>query len=266
MNLPTSATLVAADGVQLAITLTPGAGSVAFVVVHGFSGHGQHEQVRAIAGQLAAYGSVITLDLRGHGRSGGESTVGMLEVLDVDAAISWARDLGFTTVISVGFSLGAAVCIRQAALALDPAHGTVNDPILHSPVDAVVAVSGPAFWYYRGTPVMRGLHWLVETRTGRGLLRIRNTRIRPDVWPTPRPIEPVVAASKLGHTPLLVVHGTADRYFPVEHPNAIYRAAVTSGNPDADLWLLDGIGHAEAAVDMATIDEIAKWGLSRCSD
>jgi len=266
MNLPTSAMLVAADGVQLAVSLTPGPGSVAFVVVHGFSGHGQHEQVRAIANRLVKYGSVITLDLRGHGRSGGESTVGMLEVLDLDAAVAWARDLGFGKVISVGFSLGAAVGIRQAALAIDSAHGTVNDPILHWPVDAVVVVSGPAFWYYRGTPVMRGLHWLVETRTGRAFLRIRNTRIRPVVWPIPRPIEPVLAASKLGRTPLLVVHGTADRYFPVEHPKAIHRAALAGGNPDADLWLLDGIGHAEAAVDLETIDEIAKWGLSRCSD
>lgn len=266
MNLPTSAMLVAADGVQLAVTLTSGDGSVAFVVVHGFTGHGQHEQVRAITKQLAGYGSVITLDLRGHGQSGGESTVGMLEVLDLDAAVAWARELGFAKVVTVGFSMGAAVCIRQASLALDQAHGSATDPILHSPVDVVVAVSGPAFWYYRGTPVMRGLHWLVETRTGRAFLRIRNTRIRPDVWPMPRPIEPVEAAGLLQETPLLIVHGTADRYFPIEHPKAIHRAALASGHPDTDLWLLEGIGHAEAAVDMATIDEIAKWGLSRCSD
>jgi len=266
MNLPTSATLVAADGVQLAISLTPGVGSVAFVVVHGFTGHGQHDHVRAIQERLIGYGSVVTLDLRGHGRSGGASTVGMLEVLDLDAAVAWARDLGFTKVVTIGFSMGAAVCLRQAALAIDSAHGSETDPILHSPVDAVIAVSGPAFWYYRGTPVMRGLHWFVETRTGRALLRARNTKIHPEPWPRPWPIEPVVAASLLRKTPLLVVHGTADRYFPIEHPKAIHQAALASGNVDADLWLLDGIGHAEAAIEVATIDEIAKWGLSRCSD
>ena len=266
MNLPTSATLVAADGVQLAVSLTPGVGSVAFVVVHGFTGHGQHDHVQVIASRLAEHGSVITLDLRGHGRSGGKSSVGMLEVLDVDAAVAWARELGFTKVVTVGFSMGAAVCLRQAALALDSAHGSETDPILHSPVDVVIAVSGPAFWYYRGTPVMRGLHWFVETRTGRALLRARNTKIRPDVWPIPWPIEPVAAAGLLRDTPVLVVHGTADRYFPLEHPKAIHRAAIASGNPDADLWLLDGVGHAEAAIDLATIDEIAKWGLTRCSD
>jgi pimeloyl-ACP methyl ester carboxylesterase len=266
MNLPTSATLVADDGVQLAVNLTPGVGAVVFVVVHGFTGHGQHEQVRAISSRLAEYGSVITLDLRGHGQSGGQSTVGRLEVLDLDATVAWARELGFTKVVTVGFSMGAAVCLRQAALALDSAHGSETDPILQAPVDAVVAVSGPAFWYYRGTPVMRGLHWLVETRTGRAYLRVRNTKIRPDVWPMPRPLEPVAAAGLLLETPLLVVHGTADRYFPIEHPKAIHRAALASGHLDANLWLLDGIGHAEAAVDLATIDEIAKWGLSRCSD
>jgi pimeloyl-ACP methyl ester carboxylesterase len=67
-------------------------------------------------------------------------------------------------------------------------------------------------------------------------------------------------------TPLLVVHGSKDRYFPVEHPRAIHRAALMSGHPDAQLWLLNGVGHAEAAMTMDTIDEIAKWSLARCSD
>ena len=266
MNLPATTNLVASDGERIAVQMTPGPGSMVFVVAHGITGNGEQEQVRAIVQRLVAVGSVITLDLRGHGRSGGQSTVGMWEVLDVDAAVAWARELGFLHVVSVGFSMGAAVCLRQAALALHPELTSEADPRLFSPVDAVVAVSGPAFWYYRGTKVMRGLHWCVETKVGRGLLRMKKTIIRPVQWPHPRPIEPLVAAGLLGETPLLVVHGTHDRYFPVEHPKAIHRAATASGHPDAEVWLLDGVGHAEAAMAMDTIDEIAKWSLARCSD
>ncbi|MFA7323411.1 MAG: alpha/beta hydrolase [Candidatus Nanopelagicales bacterium] len=266
MSVPVEAMLVATDGVRVAGTLTPGPGDTAFVVVHGFTGHGRQDQVRAITARLTGYGSVITVDLRGHGRSGGESTVGMLEVLDVDAAVRWARGLGYRKVITIGFSMGAAVAIRQAALALSASHGSSGDPKVDSPVDAVIAVSGPAFWYYRGTSVMRALHWLVETRTGRLILRSRRTRIHPREWPYPRPIEPVQAAGMLGSTPLLVVHGTADRYFPVEHPKALHEAAVSSGHPDAELWLLEGVGHAESAIALTTIDEMARWGMARCSD
>lgn len=266
MNLPATTNLVAADGVQIAVRLTQGPGELAFVVAHGITGHGDHDQVRAIVERLGAVGSVITVDLRGHGLSGGQSTVGMWEVLDIDAAVAWARDLGLTRVVTVGFSLGAAVCLRQAALALHPELVSEADPAVVSPVDAVVSVSGPAFWYYRGTKVMRGLHWLVENKAGRAVLRAKRTRIRPVEWPYPRPIEPSVAAGLLGNTPLLVVHGSKDRYFPVEHPIAIHRAAMVQGHPDAELWLLDGVGHAEAAVAMDTIDEIAKWSLTKCSD
>lgn len=258
--------LVASDGVRVHATLTTGPGDVAFVVVHGFSGHAASEEVLTIVRALARHGSVVTVDLRGHGRSEGESTVGMLEVLDVDAAVQWARELGFRRIVALGFSMGAAVVVRHAALARDPEQGTSADPPVHAGVDAVVAVSGPAFWYYRGTPVMRTLHWLVETRSGRALLRLRGTRIRPQEWPDPRPLEPVAAAGMLGPIPLLVVHGTADRFFPLEHPRAMMAAALAGGHEDADVWILEGVGHAEAAMAASMIDEMAEWGLARCSD
>ncbi len=259
-------TLVASDGVELAARHVDGAGGVVFVVVHGFNGSGLDEQVKTIVERLSLFGSVITVDLRGHGASDGQSTVGRLEVLDVDAALRWARDLGYAKVVTVGFSLGAAVAIRQAGLAMSPEKASEGDPVVSSRPDVVIAVSGPAFWYYRGTRVMRLVHWLIETRTGRRVLHARGTRVAPETWPADAPIEPVAAAGMLGATPLLVVHGTADRYFPLEHPKALHRAAVEAGNAHTELWVLDGVGHAEAAMDLNTIDELAKWGLARCAD
>jgi pimeloyl-ACP methyl ester carboxylesterase len=202
---------------------------------------------------LAQFGGVVALDLRGHGRSGGVSTLGDKEVLDVDAAVGWARVLGYPVVATVGFSMGGSVVVRHAAL--------------RRGVDAVVSVSGPAFWYYRGTKVMRRLHLAVDSRAGRAFVRTAmGTRLDRPPWPDPPPIPPVEAAALLAPTPLLVVHGDVDRYFPLEHANALHAAAVrgsgaAGGGPGrpAELWVERGFGHAEAAVTDTLLVRIGTW-------
>lgn len=177
------------------------------------------------------------------------------------AAVEWARALGYERVVAVGFSMGGAVVLREAGLALasqlplgDAAVGAVPGGV----VDAVVSVSAPAFWYYRGTKVMRVVHRLVETRSGRVLMRLGGTRITSHEWTDPMPTPPHEAAAMLGATPLLVVHGDVDKYFPIEHPQAIQRSAVSSG-VRADLWLEPGFGHAESAVTADILDRIGGW-------
>jgi fermentation-respiration switch protein FrsA (DUF1100 family) len=56
--------------------------------------------------------------------------------------------------------------------------------------------------------------------------------------------------------PLLVVHGDADRYFPLEHARALHDAAAPGA---ADLWVEPGFGHAEAAVSDDLLARIAAW-------
>ena len=249
MTLVTS-DAVRIDAVHLSTTgLAPNARtspSAAFVVLHGFTGNWRQARVRRVIDRLASYGGVIAIDMRGHGRSGGLSTVGDAEVLDADAAVRWARELRYDRVVTVGFSMGASVAVRQAAIGAEP-------------VDALVCVSGPAYWYYRGTRVMRLVHHLVLTRPGRAAMRARGTRISGAGWPTPAPIQPAEAAALLAGIPFLVVHGTADHYFPLEHPRALRRAA--EGASEAQMWLIPGFGHAEAAISEETVDSIARWGL-----
>ena len=124
-------TLLAADGVRLSAMHRPGPVDLGVVVAHGFSGSWRQERVRRVVDGLAQFGGVVALDLRGHGRSGGVSTLGDKEVLDVDAAVGWARVLGYPVVATVGFSMGGSVVVRHAALMRG--------------VDAVVSVSGPAW-------------------------------------------------------------------------------------------------------------------------
>ena len=98
---------------------------------------------------LTEFGGVVSYDSRGHGSSSGVTTLGDAEVLDLDAAIGWARWLGADDVVTVGFSMGGSIVLRQAAL--------VGRRDREAP-QAVVSVSAAGFWFYRGTPPMRLLH------------------------------------------------------------------------------------------------------------
>jgi pimeloyl-ACP methyl ester carboxylesterase len=245
-------TLHAVDGVPISAVHVDGRlRDLCFVVVHGFTGSWRQERVEKVIDRLSGFGSVVAIDMRGHGRSGGVTTVGYLEVNDVAAAVEWARELGYPQVVTVGFSLGGAVVLREAGLSQAGILPTGR-------VDAVVSVSAPAFWYYRGTRVMRLVHHLVVSRSGRLLMRLSGTRITNREWTEPLPLPPHEAASMLGPIPLLVVHGDADHYFPLEHPRAIHDAAEAAG-VRTDMWVVPGFGHAESAISTQILDRIGEW-------
>lgn len=67
------------------------------------------------AAQRRPTASAITLDLRGHGASEGLETDIAAMVLDVRAAIEFARDAGYPHVMLVGAGMSAAVAIVAAA-------------------------------------------------------------------------------------------------------------------------------------------------------
>lgn len=228
---------------------------LAIVVAHGFTGDLERPHVRRVAGVLARYGAVVTFSFRGHGASGGRSTVGDREVYDLAAAVRWARELGHTRVAAVGFSMGGSVVLRHAALYRAPVRGGRAE----AGTDAVVSVSAPARWFYRGTAPMRRLHWLVTRPEGRlvGRHGLR-TRIHRRRW-DPVPASPVESVPLIAPTPLLIVHGDRDGYFPLDHPRMLADAA--PGH--AELWLEAGMGHAEHASDGELVARIGRWLAAR---
>ena len=240
--------LLTADGVRVLARHRPGplrARELAFVVAHGFTGSSSGPVARGMARVLARSGGVVAFDFRGHGGSGGLSTVGDLEVLDLAAAAGWARLLGYRRIVPVGFSLGASVAVRYAGLV----SGTPDA------VDAVVAVSGPSRWHFRGTPPMRLLHSGIETTIGRRVLAAGyGTRVAASGW-DPWPEPPDALAGRLAPAPLLVVHGDADRYFPLDHARWLVEAA----RGHAELWVEPGFGHAEAAATPQLVERVAAW-------
>ncbi|MGW7541028.1 alpha/beta hydrolase family protein [Streptomyces sp. NPDC054770] len=227
----------------------PPSRDLAFVLAHGFTGDVDRPHVRRVVAALAGYAPVVSFSFRGHGRSAGRTTVGDREVLDLAAAVAWARALGHPRVVTVGFSMGGSVVLRHAALNAGSAAG----------VDAVVSVSSPARWYYRGTAPMRRLHWLVTRPEGRLVGRYGfHTRIHHRDW-DPVPLSPAEAVPKIAPTPLLIVHGDSDGYFPVDHPRMLADAAGGA----AELWLEPGMGHAEHAADDRLLARIGDWAVAR---
>ena len=242
MHLLNRLELATEDGERLAALHLPGPAEpdrpLAVVVAHGFTGSLDKPPVRAVIDALAQHAGVVAFDFRGHGRSSGHSTLGDKEVLDLDAAVRHARELGYTDVVTCGWSMGGSVVLRHAALLRG--------------IDAVVSVSAVSRWFYRDTKPMRRLHWAVESRLGRLVARhALKTRITAEGW-REVPESPVEVVSRIAPIPLLLVHGDADHYFPVEHPEALYAAA----EEPKELWLLEGFGHAENAATPELLDRI----------
>ena len=237
------------DGVRLAgIALSalaepaPGARPLTFVVAHGFTNSTARAPFARLAGWLRPFGAVRAVDFRGHGRSGGASGVGGdPELLDVDAAVAAARADGAGAVVTLGLSMGGGAALRQAAMGR------------HRP-DAVVSVSAVSRWYVRDTLPMRRVHWLLETSVGRGL-GSRLVRLRLDEpWLTPPP-PPLQVVSRIAPTPLLLVHGDRDEYFPLEH----FRTLAQAAGPAATAWVVPGFGHAESGATAPLVERIGRW-------
>jgi pimeloyl-ACP methyl ester carboxylesterase len=240
-------TLVTDDGIAIDAVHLPGDPSLAIVLAHGFTLHWQRPSVWKVANRLNQAAGVITFDFRGHGRSGGRSTLGDREIRDLDVAVGYARELGYERIATVGFSMGASIALRHAALI--------------GGVDAVVSVSGPGRWYYRGTKLMRRVHLAAEHPVGRLFARaVLHTRITPARW-DPVPMPPADAAARISPVPLLIVHGDRDPFFPVEHAEQLYAAA----HEPKELWIVPGFGHAESGATAELVDRISHWASEAAS-
>ena len=230
------------DGVRLAGSYLPGqAGTAgpAVLVVHGFGGHRRKPAYAYLAERLNREAAVLAVDLRGHGQSGGDSTLGLAETLDVAAAAAWLRRAGHPWVALIGVSMGATAVLRCAGTAPRGAY------------DAVCAISAVSRWGLRDSAAMEHLTKAVTVAAYRKAYRaILGVRIAVRAWPDASadadkaswPLQPVDAVGGIAPTPLLLVHGLDDHYFGPQEAVALRDAA---GEP-VSLWLeRAGFGHAE---------------------
>ncbi len=230
------------DGVDIALDiLHPDAdASAAIVLVHGFTAHRRQQDVTRIATALQAAGYVVVVgDLRGHGESGGQCTLGDDERLDVEAMVVAARQ-EHQRVVLVGASMGAIAALRHAAA--DPA------------IDGVVVVSCPARWQL--VSVRSAIAALfTQTGFGRTMLR-RQAGVRVAAL-RPRPAEPEAVSAKVT-APLAIVHGLADRFMPALEAS---RLDARAGGPHR-LDLVPAMGHAFHERGTSAIVAAVAWCLT----
>jgi alpha-beta hydrolase superfamily lysophospholipase len=268
-----AATLITVDDIRLAGRWWHPRGTdvrgEAVVVVHGFCGSKDAPEVELIALRQSTRGRrVLTFDLRGHGESGGATTLGLHEGRDVDAAVAAAR-LDADRVLVVGASMGGIATIEHLCgpaeapgaagtpdVSAEPSEPAGSDGArggtTEEPADGAVIVATPARWKVprstRGVLAMA----LTQTRAGR-LVAARRMGTRVAVRPG-RGGEPVVRAGCVSR-PVAVLHGLADRFVAPAAGEAIYTAL---GGPRL-LDLVPGMGHGFCAAAAEPIDDALDW-------
>jgi uncharacterized protein len=164
------------DDIRLAATFLPGPrlDAPAVVMAHGFAAHRRKPAYALLADHLANHAHVLSIDLRGHGSSAGQSTLGDREAFDIEAAVAWLRARGHDRVAALGASMGGTSLLHALARGVE--------------VQAAVAVSAPAVLVRDPTtPPMDRMRRIWESSAARAGMRwgIGVNVVPPDQWRHP---------------------------------------------------------------------------------
>ena len=210
------------DAVRIKGTLLARGRRSAVVVCHGFGSTHRSVPMVWLAEALYEHWDVLAFDWRGYGRSGGLSSLGGTEALDLQAVVSFARAQGYAQVGVVGESMGGLILLAAQGLAPGLA-------------DAIATISAPADYALVGWPRPQLVRHVAPHESLRPVARLLGFRL--GALALPQPLDVVGTIS----VPLLLIHGDTDRTVPVANAYALYRQA-----PQAHLRIYAGIGHAVA--------------------
>jgi pimeloyl-ACP methyl ester carboxylesterase len=149
---------------------------------------------------------VLTLNLRGHGKSGGSFTLTAKETLDVDAALRFLKT-AYSRIGLIGFSFGAAVAILSAAK-----NDAVNSLIA---VSAYSALSKVDYHFWKKEAV-QNLFFNFSPK-GKGL----GVRIGDPFLKKARPIDQITHVK----APVFFLHGDRDWILRLQHSIRLYEKA-----------------------------------------
>ena len=228
--------MITSDGVDLAVWLVTGPATIgdrAIILVHGLGDQAWNPTNRSLAAAYVDAGfTVLALDLRGHGISGGQVLgLGWHERNDIRAAVDLLSATGFAPgrIGIHGTSYGAATALLAAAAI--PEIGAVIADSSWSDMRAIMEVE-------------------IEDRTGMPAVVAR--WLRPGISLTGRivfgldfdEIPPLLAVPLIAPRPILFIHGAADSRIPVEHSEALFDATLVRAS---EKWVLPGMAHTEGA-------------------
>ncbi|MBN1794868.1 MAG: alpha/beta fold hydrolase [Candidatus Omnitrophica bacterium] len=217
------------DGIGIAFHHYRKEGSKVIILAHGFYNNKDAYLFRYIAASIFKEYPVISFDFRGHGQSEGLFSWTSDEEKDLRAVIAYARQNGYEKIGVVGFSLGAAVAIVEAAK---------NDVI-----DSVIAVSAPYdFWKIN-------CHFWKEDMLDDLVLNVgpkgKGKGVRPGS-PFREKVSPISVVNSIAPKPILFIHGKKDWLIHYSHSEKLFEAA----EEPKKIVILEGAGHAERICDV----------------
>jgi dipeptidyl aminopeptidase/acylaminoacyl peptidase len=200
----------------------------ALVLVHGKSVNRYIEfngQFLRFAAAMHRRGfTVLMIDLRGHGQSGGDRvTFGVQERRDIIGAVDWLKLQGFQSgrIGVLGVSMGAAAGIGAAAD--DPDIGALVADCSYSSMDPLVR------------RVWRGTTGLPDFFRPSAVLM---GRLLGYDFGSASPIDEI---ARIAPRPVLIIHGREDRFIPITEGEQLAAAG-----PSAELWAVPGAGHGQS--------------------
>jgi pimeloyl-ACP methyl ester carboxylesterase len=227
------------------------------VLLHGFmsTGASWSEQLGALGERYR----LVVPDWRGHGRTANAAGLGAMTHRQFGRdVIGLCRALGLERAVFCGHSSGAMLLLTLGLEAPDLARAMILSGGTYFFADELRA------WWRTQTPET------VADAARREALRAVHTAEGPDHWRTV--VGAWLALADHAHgddfpeqeslrrleTPVLLVHGDRDRFFPVEVPARLYGLL-----PDAELCLLPRTGHGPPRERAAWFNAIVLDFLAR---
>jgi pimeloyl-ACP methyl ester carboxylesterase len=225
---PAGADLTASDGIRIAGWYIPAASGdkAAPTIVLAHADGKDKSQMLAWAKLLHPDYNLVLFDFRNHGQSSGSTTtLGVREVLDLQAVIDWLDQTKSPTAIAVlGVSMGGATAIDEAAT------DTRVEALIVDSTHATMVSALQAQLESRGFPLALPGAWSILLG---GLLRTGEDLSLAD---------PVEAMSHIGGRPVLIVAGGEDHAIGRSDAAELMAAARQDG-AKVELQTCPGAGH-----------------------
>jgi uncharacterized protein len=199
------------------------------LLLHGRS-HNRSVMIPYAEFLLAAGYSVVMMDARAHGNSGGsQSTYGELEIFDVQVIVNALEATERVVhVFALGESMGAAVSLQSAAT-VRQIDGVVAEGPFRNLREVTFDYAGLQQSAILGKTLFRPVAfvaaWIAQKQGG-----FRFEDISPE------------KAVALRSFPVLLICGAADRKIPCRHSEAIFNSTIGT----KELWNVPGAGHEQA--------------------
>ena len=215
------------DNIPLSGWFIDSPGDKAIIMLHGRAGNRAADEALEKASVLYQNDyDVLMFDFRTHGQSGGDRySLGVRETRDLESALDYLENKGYSEFGTYGISMGAATSLLAA-----PDHPEIKALLVDSPYADLPALIDKKLPDYSGLPAF----------FNPGVLFMGNLLYGIDFSPA----KPVDILPKLGDRPIFQVYSKdGDKTVPLEQAYALQTAGAS--DPNFSTWAAPGSGHID---------------------